>query len=58
MQERRREDRRKEDRRKDIESARNYIGMQRRMGERRRCERRRAWTGHASVGSTADYAKV
>jgi hypothetical protein len=58
MDERRREDRRKEDRRKDIESARNFIGMQKRLAERRLGERRHAWSGYASVGSIMAQATV
>jgi hypothetical protein len=41
MEDRRRGERRREDRRKDIESARHYLGMQRRVAERRQGERRR-----------------
>ena len=40
--ERRRGERRKADRRVDIESARNYFGMERRLFDRRLGERRRS----------------
>jgi hypothetical protein len=41
MEERRRGERRKANRRVDIDAAKRYVGMERRLGERRTEERRR-----------------